>query len=66
MYQFIIGIIMGILLTAFFYLAISIDQSAVNLPIAIVVILLILVAVTIYLAYRFQLQDKQKNNKTTP
>lgn len=60
MTQFITGIIMGILLTAFFYLAISIDQSSVNLPVAIMAILVVLVAVTIYLAYRFHLKEKKQ------
>ncbi|MCX7546147.1 hypothetical protein [Marinicella gelatinilytica] len=57
MHKFIIGVIMGIIITAFFYIAVMIDSSTVKLPFTIMAVLIALVAVTIYLAYRFYKQD---------
>lgn len=57
MHKFIIGVIMGMIITAFFYMAVMIDSSTVKLPFTIMAVLIALVAVTIYLAYRFYKQD---------
>ncbi len=59
MYKFISGLILGMIITAFSYIAVTIDASTVKLPLILVVVLIGLVAITIYLAYRFYQQDQK-------
>ncbi len=59
MYKFIIGVILGMIITAFAYFAVTISASTIKLPFTLMAVLIVLIAITIYLAYRFYQQDQR-------
>lgn len=59
MFKFLTGVIMGMVITAFSYIAVTVHASTVKLPFTLMAILLVLIAITIYLAYRFYQQEKR-------